>query len=300
MQYIKGQPLDKILRCEEGLEEAFQLRGRWQRIAEIGSQIADALEYAHSQGVLHRDIKPGNLILDDDGTPWITDFGLAKLMSQDDGTTRTGQTVGTLRYMAPEQLHGQVDRRSDVYALGLTLYELLLWTPAYDESDRSKLVRQKSTDVPARPRAVDPTIPRDLETIVMKAIAREPRHRYATAGDLRDDLERFSGDLPIVARRVSALERLHRWSRRNPALAAASAVALTLALCFVVVTSWGYFRVQREMRIARDQRQRAVDKEAIATGTLDHIFEQFGIESIEINSRAEPILSSEAAALLES
>ncbi|MEM8679200.1 MAG: serine/threonine-protein kinase [Planctomycetota bacterium] len=300
MQYIKGLSLDQILRGRgEDAGDKFQLRQRWNRIAFIGSQVADALEYAHSQEVLHRDIKPGNLILDDDGTPWITDFGLAKMMSQDDGATRTGQTVGTLRYMAPEQLHGKVDRRSDVYALGLTLYELLLWRPAYDESDRSKLVRQKTSEMPVRPRSLDKSIPRDLETIVMKAVAREPQHRYQTAAALRDDLQRFTEDLPIVARRVSPLERLYRWSRRNPALAAASGVAAMLALSFVLVTAWGYFRVQREMQIAHNQRQRAIAKEAIATGTLDHIFQQFGIESIEASSRTEPILSSEAAALLE-
>src|SRR5262245_12882684 len=143
----------------------------WQSVARVGVQVADALAYAASQGVLHRDIKPSNLLLDDTGNVWVTDFGLAKAQSDSDELTHTGDIVGTLRYMAPERFSGQGDLRSDVYSLGLTLYELLTLRPAFDEADRNKLIKQVMHDEPARPRKVNPAVPRDLETVVLKAIA---------------------------------------------------------------------------------------------------------------------------------
>ena len=142
-------------------------------------QVADALAYAQGQGVLHRDIKPSNLLLDDTGNVWVTDFGLAKADSDSDDLTHTGDVVGTLRYMAPERFNGQGDVRSDVYSLGLTLYELLTLRPAFDETDRNKLVKQVMHGEPIRPRKINPGVPRDLETVVLKAIHR-PAHRYQT------------------------------------------------------------------------------------------------------------------------
>jgi tRNA A-37 threonylcarbamoyl transferase component Bud32 len=151
-------------------------RHYWRGVARIGVQVAEALEYAHAQGVLHRDIKPSNLLLDLQGTVWVADLGLAKLADQAD-LTHTGDVVGTWRYMAPERLRGESDARSDVYSLGLTLYELLVLHPAFDGTTREELLRQVSCGVPPRPRTVNPEVPRDLETIVLKAIDREPSHR---------------------------------------------------------------------------------------------------------------------------
>src|SRR5262249_21125255 len=153
------------------------------------------------QGVLHRDIKPSNLLLDETGNVWVTDFGLAKAASDSDDLTHTGDVVGTLRYMAPERFNGPGDVRSDVYALGLTLYELLTLRPAFEEADRNKLVKQVMHGEPPRPRQLNPRVPRDLETVVLKAIARDPAHRYATAEDFGTDLQRFLDDEPILARR---------------------------------------------------------------------------------------------------
>src|SRR5262249_7796924 len=124
----------------------------WQSVGRIGVQVADALAYAAGQGVLHRDIKPSNLLLDDTGNVWVTDFGLAKADTDGANLTPTGDVIGTLRYMAPERFNGQGDVRSDVYGLGLTLYELLALRPAFDEADRNKLVRQVLQDEPVRPR----------------------------------------------------------------------------------------------------------------------------------------------------
>jgi WD40 repeat protein/Tfp pilus assembly protein PilF len=201
----------------------------------MGIQVAEALEYANGQGVLHRDIKPSNLLLDMQGTVWVTDFGLAKATADGEDLTHTGDIVGTLRYMAPERFLGQSDARGDIYSLGLTLYELLVQQPAFDERDRSKLIQRVTHEEPARPRRLNPAIPRDLETIVLKAIEREPGRRYPTAGALAEDLKRFEEDKPIRARRISAGERLWRWCRRNPALAAATGLAAAALLAITVL-----------------------------------------------------------------
>jgi WD40 repeat protein len=205
----------------------------WQSVARIGVQVAEALEHAHRQGVLHRDVKPSNLLLDPQGTVWVTDFGLAKADDQED-LTRTGDVVGTLRYLPPEAFDGATDARGDIYSLALTLYEMLALRPAFDESERHKLIKQVTTQEPARLERLDPSIPRDLATVVHKACAQEPARRYASAGALAADLRAFLADEPIAARRASWLEGVVRWGRHHPSLAAAlgtiAALLVTLAV----------------------------------------------------------------------
>jgi serine/threonine protein kinase/WD40 repeat protein/tetratricopeptide (TPR) repeat protein len=200
----------------------------YRSVARIGLQVATALAYAHQHGVVHRDIKPSNLLLDAAGNIWVADFGLAKLEGAD-GPTRTGDIVGTIRYMAPERFDGLCDRRSDVYGLGATLYELLTLRPLFAASAQADLVEKVQSAAPELPRKVDPKIPRDLETIVLKALAKEPRDRYLTAESMGEDLRRFLEDRPIQARRSTALEQLWRWCRRNP-LPAASIVSGAAAI----------------------------------------------------------------------
>jgi tetratricopeptide (TPR) repeat protein len=197
----------------------------YRSVARIGRQVASALAYAHGQRVLHRDVKPSNLLLAADGTVWVTDFGLAKEEGQD--LTRTGDVVGTLRYIAPERFTRPADARGDVYSLGLTLYELLTLRPAFAEADRVRLVHAIAHREPEPPRKLDPQVPRDLETVVLKAISKDPGRRYQRAEELEADLSRFLLDRPIAARRASAWERTWRWCRRNPL---AAGLALTLAL----------------------------------------------------------------------
>jgi serine/threonine protein kinase len=201
----------------------------WRSVASIGIQVADALAYAHSLGTLHRDIKPSNLLLDTQGTVWVTDFGLAKTADSAD-LTHSGDIVGTVRYMAPERFEGKSDLRSDIYGLGITLYEMLTLRPAFDESDHTKLIRQVLGAEPLSPRMANPSVPRDLETIVLKAMAKEPAHRYASAADMAGDLKRFAEGRTIRARRVSAGERLWRWSRRNPVVASMAAAIFLLLI----------------------------------------------------------------------
>ena len=187
--------------------------------------MAGALAYAHGQGVIHRDIKPSNLLLDEQGTVWVTDFGLAKADDQQD-LTAAGDILGTLRYMPPEAFEGKYDARGDIYALGITLYELLALRPAYDETDRARLIRLVTAGDPPRLRELDRQVPRDLETVIHKAIERDPGHRYQTAALLAEDLKRFIEDRPIRARRIGEAEKFARWCRRNPVPA-----GLLAALC---------------------------------------------------------------------
>lgn len=199
-------------------------------VANLGMQVADALAFAHSRNVVHRDIKPSNLLLDVHGVTWVADFGLAKLLEDDQTLTRSGDYLGTLRYMSPERFRGQCDARSDIYALGLTLYELLLLRPAFSVSDRVKLIYLINNTEPPQLRSIAPEIPRDLETIVQKCFEKEPTQRYQTAVALREDLQRFLNDEPILARRLSGVERTVRWMRRNKGLAAALAAIATLLI----------------------------------------------------------------------
>jgi hypothetical protein len=209
----------------------------YSSVARVGAQVADALAHAHGQGILHRDIKPSNLLLDAKGTVWITDFGLAKAEGGD-ALTNIGDIVGTLRYMALERFDGWSDSRSDVYALGATLYELLTLRPPFEESNRVKLIEQVLHANPTPPRKLVRRIPQDLETIVLKAMAKEPGQRYHTAEQMAEDLRRFVADRPILARRISPAARAWRWCKRNPMLA--GALGTVAALVAVAVISVVY------------------------------------------------------------
>jgi WD40 repeat protein/serine/threonine protein kinase len=243
-------------------------RPYWAAVARVGAQVADALAYAHAQGIVHRDIKPSNLLLDLGGTVWVTDFGLAKASDADD-LTRTGDVVGTLRYMAPERFDGLGDHRADLYALGLTLYELLTLRPAFLADTRPKLVELVLTAAPPAPRRVRPAIPRDLETVVLKAIARDPARRYQSAADLADDLQRYLEDRPIRARRASSAEQAWRWCRRNPALGGLLAAVLLVFAGGAAVASFFAVRADREAGRATQNEAEAVRKARDAATAAD-------------------------------
>ena len=238
------------------------LRGEYYRsVARIGIEIAEALAYAHSQGVLHRDIKPANLLLDTQGTVWISDFGLARVQGLSELTV-AGDVVGTMRYIPPERFHGQTDARGDIYGLGLTLYEMLTLRPAFLEMEREPLVNRILQSSLPPPRRSDRRIPRDLETIVLKATRREPADRYPTARAMAEDLRRFVADRPILARRFSGAERAWRWCRGNPALSALTALSALLLVGITIISLVASLKLSSQLGQTREaqrhSRQRRV------------------------------------------
>jgi tetratricopeptide (TPR) repeat protein len=243
-------------------------------VARVGLQAAEALDYAHAQGTLHRDIKPGNLLIDARGAVSVADFGLARAVEPEDAGW-SAEVVGTPRYMAPEQRRGMADARSDVYALGATLYELLtLQSPGVE---------------PQRPRRIDPAIPRDLETILVKCLAPQPWRRYASAAALAGDLRRFLADEPILARRASAAERVWRWCRRNPALAATSGLAAVSLLAVAVTVAAGYLHTRRAYAETRAALARAEATSRVSLDVLENIYLQLSPERAGIAADAAAV-----------
>lgn len=239
----------------------------WNAIANVGIQVAEALEYAHLQGVLHRDIKPSNLLLDHQGTVWVTDFGLATALEAEQLAYQE-EVAGTLRFMAPEQISGTHDARSDIYSLGLTLYELMTLSPAFDDPSRTMLLSRIMKGVFVPPREIRAEIPRDLEAIVMRAMARDSKDRYARAADLAGDLRRFVQGRPVAARPVNPVLQLSRWTRRNPAVA-----SLGAALLLTAITS--FFVVGAKWKDAVAENQRAEVNLTLALESMDQILQRF-------------------------
>ncbi|MEQ1824510.1 MAG: serine/threonine-protein kinase [Pirellula sp.] len=246
-----------------------------KEVAQMILDAADALQHAHDSGIVHRDIKPSNLLLDKKGELWVADFGLAKLPGSE--LTATNDLLGTLRYMSPEQIAGRtVDGRTDVYSLGVTLYELITGVPAFDAEDRRALLRKVMEEEPMLPRRRRNCIPPDLETVCRKSMAKDPNERYQTAGEFRDDLERFLYDKPIVARRATWIEQSIRWSRRYP-LVAGLLAALLIAVSGLAFLSSTLVRTNSDLQVAVDRaddarRQlfKALDS-VISGGAEDHL-----------------------------
>ncbi|MFV2065540.1 MAG: protein kinase [Pirellulales bacterium] len=229
----------------------------FRSIAELGVQVAETLDHAHENGVIHRDVKPSNVILDNSGKPWVTDFGLARIETNATLTV-SGDLLGTIRYMSPEQALAKrivVDHRTDVYSLGATLYELLTLQPVFSGQDRQELLRQVAFDEPKAPRKLSKAIPAELEIIVLKAMAKNPAERYDTAQQLADDLRRFLEDQPIRARRPSPIVHLVKWTRRHRPLVL-MLTSSTLAVLLIALTVLGVSNSQ--IRHMLDQRNQAI------------------------------------------
>lgn len=225
---------------------------RFKWIANVGEQVADALSYAHEKEILHRDIKPANLVLDGNGTVWLTDFGLAKHMGvlapELSAMTATGDILGTPQYMAPESLSGQYDCRSETYCLGLTLYEMATGQPAIASGTTAEVIRAVNSSQITPPRKIATKLPVDLAKVIEKALAREPQQRYQSAAEFRDDLRAFGEDRPVAARRQSVWGQMVRFSRRNPLAATLSGMLVATLMLLAVVASAGYHATNNALR----------------------------------------------------
>jgi serine/threonine protein kinase/Flp pilus assembly protein TadD len=242
-------------------EPSHRAPGYFRAVARLGIQAAEALQHAHDLGVIHRDIKPGNLLIDGHGKIWVTDFGLARVQSEA-SLTLPGDVVGTVRYMSPEQSQANrmaIDHRTDVYSLGATLYELLTLRPAFEGSDRQELLRQIASEEPAAPGRLNKAVPAELETVVLKALDKRPEDRYGTAQELADDLERFLKYEPIRARRPSLVHRTRKWTRRHRIAVTASTICLLVMLA-AVVGSVGWILADR---VAREREDEEVKRRAL-------------------------------------
>jgi serine/threonine protein kinase/tetratricopeptide (TPR) repeat protein len=258
-------------------------RAYYRTVAQLGIQATEALQHAHEQGVVHRDIKPSNLLLDSAGELWITDFGLARVQT-DTNLTLSGAVMGTARYMSPEQAAGKthlVDHRADLYALGITLYELLTLRPAFDGSTPQQLLRQIERDDPPSPRRINPAIPADLETIVLKAIDKDREARYQTAAELAEDLQRFLDGLPTGARRPTWLDRIGKWTRRQATLVAAAAAVLFVALVATAISAVLVSRQKQHTTAALLTAERQLERAEANYRQARRVLDRYGLRLAE-------------------
>ena len=219
-------------------------RGFYLHLAQLGISAAEALHHAHEQGIVHRDIKPANLLVDTQGMVHITDFGLARIEAEA-GVTMTGDLVGTLRYMAPEQALGKhvvIDHRADIYSLAATLYECAALRPVFAGADRRQLLKQIAFDEPKSLLRANPAVPNDLETIISKGLQKDAGDRYQTATELAEDLRRFAGHQPIIARPPSLFDRVAKWSRRNQKVVWTTTGVVCLSCIALMIVSVSLFR----------------------------------------------------------
>lgn len=250
-------------------------RERYLWTARIGAQLADGLAYAHGLNILHRDIKPANLLIDKHETVWLTDFGLVKNITHQT-ITKTGDIIGTPQYMAPESFDGAYDQCSETYCLGLTLYEMATLRPAFENATTPELIRRITTTTPLPPNKVDRKIPRDLNRIIQKSISKEPAYRYQSAADMREDLRAFLDDRPIAARRISLVENMYRWSRRNPLQASLSFFSAAMLLTIAVVATLAliknnflYQQSQERLTSAKTERRATARHRELAERAID-------------------------------
>ena len=276
LEYVDGGSLDRLLRTRH-LEP--------NEAARLTETLARAVHAVHQHGLIHRDLKPGNVLLTADGVPKITDFGLAKRLDSTQGKTMTGDVLGTPAYMAPEQAAGKlkdIGPATDVYALGAILYEMLTGRPPFSAASGLNLLLMVARDEPQRPSSIRARLPRDLETICLKCLEKQPHRRYASAKALADDLHRFLNNEPIQARPVHRLGRLWRRVSRAPGRAALVAGSVLTAAVLVLLTLSGFFSEERE---AQRKERSALEAEAQGKRTLALGHFQGALEVYELTGK---------------
>lgn len=241
-----------------------QLRRQQAEVAVRVAKVARALEHAHQRGVLHRDIKPGNVLIDAEGEPHVTDFGLAKLVDDDDsGLTMSTTALGSPSYMAPEVASGgakSTTQAADIYGVGAVLYELLTGQPPFRGESAVETMRAVVENDPASPRSLNPSVARDLETIALRCLSKKPASRFSSAGELADELERFTRGEPIVSRPISGVERIALWYRRRPALAGLATALVVIFVLGVVGVVSQLSRALKAEKLAVEEGAKAVEE----------------------------------------
>src|SRR5437868_9385977 len=235
MKFIEGGPLDQVIA---------RAPIAFRRATELISKVARTVHYAHERGILHRDIKPGNILLDGRGEPHLTDFGLARLLETESTVTRTTDVLGTPSYMAPEQACGKnaaLTKGTDIYSLGAVLYQLLTGQPPFLGATSYETVRLLSETDPREPRLLNPKVDRDLSTICLKCLEKDPERRYSTAAALAEDLERWLRREPIRARRAGPVTRGRKWLQRNTTIALSAVSAILMAVLGVMIWKTEFF-----------------------------------------------------------
>ena len=282
MQFIDGRSMDEIIHLskEQSSTESFFKRPDWQTSVLQAIQAAEGLHAAHELGVIHRDVKPSNLIVDQSGKTWVTDFGLARVQS-DVSLTQSGDIVGTMKYMSPEQARGDsaiVDGRADVYSLGVTLYEMLTLKPAHDGRDIPTVLRMIDEDAHTSPRTLRPDLPRDLETVILHAMAKNRDDRYETAKAFADDLRHVLAGEPTIARPPTFGDRIARYANKHRRSFAVSLSAGVIALigfaCFTVLLAAEKRISDTNARRAAVNESRALRNEKIARESIERLGSQ--------------------------
>ena len=246
MDYVQGASLDALITSEP---PTVAQAAKWTKI------LAEAVHYAHQQGILHRDLKPSNIMIDEQGNPLITDFGLAKRIQSDEKLTSTGQIMGTPSYMSPEQAdptQHTISTASDIYSLGSILYELLTGKPPFEATSPLRTINLMLETDPVSPRVLNPQVNRNLETICLKCLEKEPARRYRSALVLAEEIERFLADQPILARPTNSAEKIWRWCRRKPWVASLGGIAISLTLVLAIIGPLVAWR-QQTLRQEADQ-----------------------------------------------
>jgi WD40 repeat protein len=284
LEYVEGGSLDRRL---DGTP--------WppRRAAELAEALARAVAEAHRLGIVHRDLKPGNVLLAADGTPKITDFGLAKSLAGDSNLTQTGAILGSPDYMAPEQAEGrprEVGPLADVYALGAILYELLTGRPPFRGASVLETLQQARSAEPVPPARLVPGLPRDVETIALKCLQKEPAKRYASAAALAEDLQRFQGGEPIVARPVGSIERTARWCRRHPAPACLAAAVVLVAALGLAGILWQWSEAVKARDLASKRAIAEAEARQEAETTLVDMYTTSGVQAGDQGEHARAAL----------
>src|SRR5215469_4364127 len=264
MKFIEGGQLDEVVtRSPMSIRQA----------VELVANMARTVDYAHEHGILHRDIKPGNILLDGKGEPHLTDFGLARLVESESTVTRTLEVLGTPSYMAPEQAAGnntKLTRATDVYGLGAVLYQVLTGHPPFAGGTTYETIRIVLETQPRQPRLLNPKADRDLETICLKCLEKEPSRRYATAEAVAEEIERFLRHEPIQSRRSSRLEHVWRWCRRKPLVASLIAALILVVAVSMAGVLWELPRVQQQRVLARRANLSEQEKASLAAEQTNH------------------------------